>query len=240
MSEDLGPLLRQLRDKLVPREESFDRLRDRKVRAHRNRQVIGAVIALVLSASAGVGVWGLLGLRGDTSSPAGEVTSTPNPEPSLSPSQGQTCGLPRYQPTYLPWLGSGEQVPAPQTEISPAGGGPQAGDPGYSMLVWGFGDITEPGGPERKGSLALWRSTESAGVPEPDPEVPPLPDGAAGVLSEGEGEGGWAIRWADPSPSPYADGCSETTLVLAMPNLSHEQQRNEIIKIAESLVQKNP
>jgi hypothetical protein len=70
-----------------------------------------------------------------------------------------------------------------------------------------------------------------------DPEVPPLPDGSTGRFSASEDGGGdWSIVWGDPIPDVTDDICSETTLVSNFPNLSKAEGKQEIIKIARSLV----
>jgi hypothetical protein len=146
-----------------------------------------------------------------------------------------TCNFPLYRPSYLPWIAPGDPVPDPTRDLTSAGGGPQGLDPGYSMLVWGFGDISTPGGPELKGTLTLWRSTENVQSFPVDPEVPSLPDGSDGRFYEGE-TGDWSIVWSDASEDTYDDNCNETALVLTMPNLTSEEQRQELVKIARSLV----
>jgi hypothetical protein len=145
-----------------------------------------------------------------------------------------TCSFPLYRPTYLPWIAPGESVPDPTKDLT-SGGGPQGLDPGYAMLVWAFGDISTLGGPELKGTLALWRSTENVGSFPIDPHVPSLPDGSDGRFYEGE-TGDRSIVWSDASENTYDDSCSETALVLTMPNLTNEEQRQELVKIARSLV----
>ncbi len=152
--------------------------------------------------------------------------------PTTSPA---TCNFPSYRPTYLPWIAPGESVPDPTRDLTSAGGGPQGLDPGYAQLVWAFGDISTPGGPALKGTSTLWRSTESVGSFPIDPQVPSLPDGSGGRFHEGE-TGDWSIVWSDASESTYDDPCSETTLGLTMPNLTNEEQRQELVKIARSLV----
>jgi hypothetical protein len=144
-----------------------------------------------------------------------------------------TCQFPRFRPTYLPWLGEAERVPEPSRDRLP-GGGPQGLDPAYAILLWGFGDISEPDGPRLAGTLSLWRSTESVGAIPADPAVPTLPDGAEGRLYGGS-DGSWGIVWVDPFPSPYDDPCSETALSLDMPNLSSARQREELFQVARSL-----
>ncbi len=156
------------------------------------------------------------------------------------PSQGgnpvaEVCDFPGYLPTYLPWLEPGDPVPEPERQLTSAGGGPQGLDPGYAILVWGFGDISTPGGPRLEGTLSLWRSTENVGALPIDPAVPRLPDGAQGRFYQGEGED-WSIVWRDvPSGVPYGDPCSETVLGLTMPHLVSAEQREELIKVARSL-----
>lgn len=103
------------------------------------------------------------------------------------------CDIPHYRPTYLPWLDPGEAVPGPARDVTNAGGGPQGINPGYSMLVWGFGDISTWEGPVLEGTIALWRSTRSVSNGEPDPTVPRLPDGSMRKFFEGE-NGDWAIN----------------------------------------------
>jgi hypothetical protein len=153
----------------------------------------------------------------------------------------QVCDFPAYRPTYLPWLQSGERVPEPERWRVAHGGGPQGLDPGYSHFGWGSGDITEPGGPKYEGGVSLWRSTESVGAIPPDPDVPPLPDGSEGRFYRGETSdaGDWAIIWVDSVPDPYDDPCSETTLSVYFPQLSKEEGKQEIAKIARSLVRED-
>jgi hypothetical protein len=160
----------------------------------------------------------------------------PDVPATAAPAQEElpTCALPGWRPTYLPWLPAGEAIPEPDEESTTAGGGPQGTDPGYSTLVWGFGDVTTRGGPRLKGTLALWRSTENVGASPADPDVPPLPDGAEGRFFEGEGND-WSIVWADVSHGAK-DACDETVLLLDMPNLSSEQVRTELTMVARSLV----
>lgn len=147
----------------------------------------------------------------------------------------EVCDFPGYRPTYLPWLEPGDPVPEPERQLTSAGGGPQGLDPGYAILVWGFGDISTPGGPRLEGTLSLWRSTENIGALPIDPAVPRLPDGAQGRFYDGKG-GDWSIVWRDvPSGVPYGDPCSETVLGLTMPHLASAEQREELIKVARSL-----
>jgi streptogramin lyase len=189
---------------------------------------------------AGDGVlWVLTGTR-LVRVPAPDVVPLPPPgeEDAAVPEGADVCAYPRYLPTYLPWLQPGQSVPEPTRSISAAGGGPQGLDPGYSILHWGspFGDVTREGGPELEGYVSLWRTTEPTGVLQADPDVPPLPDGSEGkVFGPGPGRDDLSIHWADPTPSPYDDDCSETTLVLHMPNVSLDRLRTELLLVAASI-----
>jgi streptogramin lyase len=172
--------------------------------------------------------------------PAPDVVLQPPPdeEDATVPEGADVCAYPQFLPTYFPWLEPGEALPEPTRSISAAGGGPQGLDPGYSILHWGspFGDVTREGGPELEGYVSLWRTTEPTGVLQADPEVPPLPDGSEGkVFGPGPGGDDLSIHWADPTPSPYDDDCSETTLVLHMPNVSLDRLRTELFRVAGSL-----
>jgi hypothetical protein len=66
------------------------------------------------------------------------------------------------------------------------------------------------------------------------PHVPRLPDGAEGRFYEAE-TGDWPIVWSDP-PGDHETGCQEIVLWLKMPNLSSEQQKTELVKVARSMV----
>jgi streptogramin lyase len=172
--------------------------------------------------------------------PAPDVVLVPPPgeKDATVPEGADVCAYPQFLPTYLPWLGPGEALPEPTRSISAAGGGPQGLDPGYSILHWGspYGDVTREGGPELEGYVSLWRTTEPTGVLEADPDVPPLPDGSEGkVFGPGPGGDDLSIHWADPTPSPYDDDCSETTLVLHMPNVSLDRLRTELFLVAASI-----
>lgn len=123
------------------------------------------------------------------------------------------------------------------------GGGPQGTDPAYAILLWGHGNVIYSGGPKLKGTLDLWRTTEPPGAFPAHPDVPPLPGGSLGgrlsLAPDSPPESGdWSITWADDPQStiPHQDGCGETTLALSMPNLSSEDVRKELLRIAASLV----
>lgn len=153
-----------------------------------------------------------------------------DPEPMV-------CDLPALEPGFLPWLGSQEPVPEPVLYRSADGGGPQGLDPGYSMAMW---DSSRggPGDGANEGGLTLWRSTQSVGAIPPQPDVPPLPDGSLGRFyadSSSEGFGG-AFIWVDVFPDTYDDPCSETTMVVDLPNLAPAEGREIMREIAESLV----
>jgi hypothetical protein len=171
--------------------------------------------------------------------PAPDVVLVPPPgeEDATVPEGADVCAYPRYLPSYLPWLEPGEALPEPTRSISAAGGGPQGLDPGYSILHWGspFGDVIREGGPELEGYVSLWRTTEPSSVLRADPEGPLLPDGSEGKVFGSEGGEDLAIIWADPTPSPYDDDCSQTTLVLHMPNVSLERLQTELLRVAGSL-----
>jgi hypothetical protein len=184
-------------------------------------------------------LWVLTGTR---------LVRLPTPDVALLPPPGEddatvpegadVCAYPQFLPNYLPWLEPGEAPSEPTRSISAAGGGPQGLDPGYSILHWGspFGDVTREGGPELEGYVSLWRTTEPTGVLQADPDVPPLPDGSEGkVFGPGPGGDDLSIHWADPTPSPYDDDCSETTLVLHMPNVSLDRLRTELLLVAASI-----
>jgi len=192
-------------------------------RKHRLASVLCFVVLLSACASATKSSGQATYRFTPTTSPA-----TPTPSPA-------TCNFPLYWPTYLPWIAPGESVPDPARDLTSAGGGPQGLDPGYAQLVWAFGDISTAGGPALKGTLTLWRSTESVGAFPVDPQVPSLPDGSDGRFYEGE-TGDWSIVWSDASESTYDDPCNQTTLGLTMPNLTNEEQHQELVKIARSLV----
>lgn len=231
---EMKPVLQRVRDALVPREGAYERLAARRARKGRVRRISTAGVAVLVFVAGAAGVWAFLGVGERVASPVDKGSPA---SPSVMPSTNQaTCELPVYWPSYLPWLQGGDPVPAPSQEVTPAGEGPEGLDPGYSTLVWGFGDVTQPGGSQNKGTVAFWRSTESVGATPADPEVPALPDGAVGRLIEGEG-GGWSIVWEDTATSLYSDSCNETTLVLTMPNLTAQQEKDELISIAESMVQ---
>jgi hypothetical protein len=148
----------------------------------------------------------------------------------------ELCDFPSVRPTYLPWLAPGETVPEPARQMNAAGGGPQGLDPGYSILSWSNGDITQPGSDPNVAGIHLWRATESGDSFPEDPQVPPLPDGSTGRLHPGHEDGDWSIVWGDPTPDVTDDDCSETTLVAYYPNLTKAEGKEEILLIARSLV----
>lgn len=153
------------------------------------------------------------------------------------PTEELICDFPNVRPTYLPWLAPGEPIPEPEHRQTADGGGPQGLDPGYSILSWSHGDVTNPGPSGDVGTVSLWRATQSVlSFPE-DRAVPALPDGSTGRLTASQqGGADWAIIWGDPSSSTITDDCTETTLVLYFPNLSKEEGRREILTVAGSLV----
>lgn len=238
MSE-LGPQLKRLRDHHLPPPRGFDRLSARRGRRRRSQRMLATGLGLGLFAAlAGGLVWVVL--RAEQVRPGTSPQQPIATAPSAEPSPESACVFPPYRPTYLPWLDSGEPVPEPDFRRLP-GGGPQGLDPAYAILSWYYGDVINPGGPKLKGTLSLRRSTEPPGAFPTDPEVPPLPDGSfGGRLSRAPdsppGSGDWSITWADESPSQFNDGCGETTLTLSLPNLTSEEVRNELLRVATSLV----
>jgi hypothetical protein len=171
-------------------------------------------------------------------SPSAEPTRVLLNTPPISPA----CVFPQYLPTYLPWLAPRKPIPAPDFRRLP-GGGPQGLDPAYAILFWSHGNVTYAGGPRFKGNLTLWRTTEPPGAFPAHPDVPPLPGGSlGGRISRAPdsplASGDWSITWADDPQSTiqHQDGCGETTLALSMPNLSSEDVRSELVRIAASLV----
>jgi hypothetical protein len=207
----------------------------RPVRRRARRRRIGSAIGSSLIV-AGIVAGTVVGVRALLATRAPGEVEPGKPGAFAAPPPSYTCDFPRYRPTYLPWMATTQDIPEPNRERTQPGGGPQGSDPGYADLVWGFGDVTQAGGPLRKGTLSLSRATESVGVLAGDPDVPRLPDGGEGHLFRGPADTGWSIIWGDPFPSPYDDPCSETNLSLTMPNLSSAEVRDEILKVARSLV----
>lgn len=162
------------------------------------------------------------------------VGSTASKEEETS---AEACAFPSVRPTYLPWLAPGQAIPRPEMEKWAEREDGIQTEPGYSILSWSNGDVTNPGTSRDIGSIALWRTTESVVSFPTDDEVPALPDGSTGRLHASEGGGAdWSIVWGDSTPDVTGDDCSETTLVAYFPNLSKAEGKQEIIKIARSLV----
>jgi streptogramin lyase len=162
----------------------------------------------------------------------------PDPAAEEDPESSRVvCDYPSTRPTYLTWLAPGAAVPEPAMEKWAEREKANQTEPGYSILTWSNGDVTNPGTARDIGSVALWRTTESVVSFPTDDEVPALPDGSTGRLNASEGGGAdWSIVWGDPTPDVTGDDCSETTLVAYFPNLSKAEGKQEIIKIARSLV----
>jgi hypothetical protein len=145
-----------------------------------------------------------------------EVTSSVQTQKAGSDGSVE-CPFPTILPTYLPWLQAGEEVPAPYKDRFEAG---------EAHLAW------VPDGKHRA-LVTLRRYTGERGGP--GGAVPVTYDGAEGFLYVGEGAESAniayvAIVWH------HRDGpCNMTALALDAPQLSLDEGKEEIRKIAESL-----
>ena len=161
-----------------------------------------------------------------------QPVSLPRADPS--PPARETCVFPPYRPTYLPWLTAGQSLPDPAFDRIPADA---FGNPSYATLLWKFGNVRDEGGPELKGTVVLWRTTEPVSIHPVEPAVPGLPGGSPeGSLATSPGKEDWAVIWLDASPDEYADPCGYTTLVVSLPNQPSARVRTEALEVARSLV----
>jgi hypothetical protein len=228
--DDIHELLSRLRSNLQRDTRLYGTFVMRRARRQRVRRFAAGALGLGLS---GALVTGLAWIS--TRDVDGTVRPGGN-SPSVvysTPSQG-TCAFPPFRVTYLPWMEPGESIPEAELSRIPSDA---SGSPSYAFVSWKYGNVRYEGGPELKGTVTLWRTTEPPVDLPVDPAVPGLPGGSAeGALHTPPGGGDWAVVWPDARPGEYGDNCPYTTLAVNLPNLPDERVREETLRIAESLV----
>ena len=129
-----------------------------------------------------------------------------------APTARTACAYVEARPTYLPWLGEGEEVPQPQLNV----------ESGTSYVAWTSGR----GGPSQK-SVILRRSSEPrGGKGEP---VSVRLEGARGYYYAAPGSSAGVLWKTDSGP------CNLITLALSLPGAGRAELRAEILQIVKSL-----
>ena len=226
--DETGKLLSRVRDRIHPDTDLYAGFLARRKRRQRLQRISALVVGLgVLALLSGGILWAINESPRSVSLGEEPASLTPAPAPVRD-----TCVFPPYKVTYLPWLTSGEAIPQPELDRIAADGAPS-----YALVGWTYGDVRSEGGPELKGRVVLWRTTEPLDIESPDPVVPGLPGGSdEGFLATSPGEDSWAIVWLDEARGEQVDPCGYTTLVVSLPNLASDRVRLEALRIANSLV----
>ncbi len=137
------------------------------------------------------------------------------------------CDIPTLQPRYLPWAQDPDGIPPTWVDRGRLS----------SSAMWERGDGTTD-------SMSLSKLIYSGGDGEPGPS---LPDGTAGVLHHNTDDpdpvqlpsftvSGHVIRWSAIWSARFPDGCRSLHLIIQVEGLSEDQEREELIRIARSLV----
>ena len=225
----LQSLLKDARFPDPPQSGSWE---DFRRQAHKNRRahVAGSVGALGLVAL--VAVLGVLGLRSVVDRPprsdAGDRfppgTSDASPQESPQDSSASlTCPFPSVRPSYLPWLGEGEDPLAPSKYIDD-GTKMQDEGSGYAALMWANPNSN---GPDYVRLVTLTEDLAAGGV-----ETKVSVDGDRGqLLPFDEASGGIVMEW-----EVSQDVCNKLSLELVAPSLTSSEAASEIRMIAESLL----
>ena len=150
-----------------------------------------------------------------------------------SPTSSQTppaCDIPHWRPTYLPWNGSRQPNGIPPTSVNEA--------PQVSSATWSRGDGSND-------ELHMGKLLYSGGGGQPGPA---LPDGTPGVLHYQATDDRDATtftvrdtyypRWSVIWSTRFSDGCRSLHLVLRIDDLSENDLKHELLKVARSLVER--
>ncbi len=153
------------------------------------------------------------------------ATELQSPTPSLT--TVAACDVPQWRPTYIPWVRGRQRDGIPPSYLNQA--------PEVSSATWQRG-----GGSNDELHMGKLLYSGAGGQPGPS-----LPDGTSGVLhhnyddpdhqllSVGDYVPPWSVIWSTRFP----DGCKSLHLVLRMDELSEDELRDELIKVARSLVE---
>lgn len=210
--------LHGIADQLVPTPE-FDERVHRRMARHRRRQTAAAgLVAVAVLVAGGFGL--TLALRW-----AGDHRPTVAPVPATTVAGNSPCEFAPVRPTYLPWLRPGQRVPAPQpSHVSPDAA---AANPDTAALTW-----SRPGWetPPRVSYVQLRKETPTS-FGGPGEQVPVAVSGAgSGQYHEGESPGSGVIAW-----DTGASRCGQVVLELQAPDLTRQQAKVELLRIARSL-----
>ncbi|TMK83234.1 MAG: hypothetical protein E6G44_12175 [Actinobacteria bacterium] len=125
-------------------------------------------------------------------------------------------------PTYLPWLGAGEAVPAPGRDARTDEGGSSA------VLDWRNPHWQTDIPPYY---VQLGSHTEPNLAAPGDPVAVTIEGSDPGELYEGKTPGEVSIYWAVPNRT----SCSTVALELVAPDMTRSRARTETVRIAASL-----
>lgn len=153
--------------------------------------------------------------------PASSTVQSPN-----ASHRNPLCEVPTLEPRYLPWAQDSDGIPPTHVNSQRR----------VSTVSWRRGGTTD--------IVSLSKLLYSGAGGEPGPS---LPDGTAGVLHRNTEEpdplisppfgiSGYVVRWSAIWTSRFPDGCKSMHLMVQMEGLSEEQEKEELIKIARSLV----
>lgn len=220
MDDEIAELLKQLNPSVPPHDLGWVK------RAARPwiwlRRTVASVSVVGLMAAAPF-VYGSLGPSDRLYQPA-EPAPSPDRTTAETP-EVKACDLPQFRPTYLPWTQDDAGIRPTST---------YKGE-NSSWLGWR--------GPSTDDQVSLSKN-HFKGF-ENGVSAPPLPDGTTGFLldhdvidSPGatpEPPSTWTYRWS--INWPLSGSCKSIQMALHVEGLSKHQERIELVKVAESLIE---
>lgn len=145
----------------------------------------------------------------------------PRTEPPSSSAAG--CAFPSVRPTYLPWIGPGEAVPAPLMNVETT-----EEDGSYAILDWRNPHWKDNAAPY----YVILRRQSEPNLSAPGEPVEIRIEGSdPGDLYEGKLSGETSIYWVVPNLT----SCSTIALDLVAPDMTRSDAKRAIIRIARSL-----
>lgn len=136
------------------------------------------------------------------------------------------CDIPHWRPTYLPWKRRRQSNGIQPTSVNEA--------PQVSSATWSRGDGSTD-------ELHMGKLLYSGAGGKPGPA---LPDGTPGVLHRNDTSrpydafsSDYVVRWSVIWSTRFPDGCRSLHLVLRMDDLSEGELKQELLKVARSLVE---
>lgn len=231
VDKDLQSALEKLA-RTAPTPQPFDDFMHRARRGLRLQRVELATTVAAVSVATGVIVRSLAYSdlsRGPNQNEVGAASGPATPTASETSSIGNACDFAPVEPTYLPWLEEGEDVPPP---VRYRDDGSKPDDEGTGDAVMGWSMDWKGGDESSHEAPSVHLTTRT--VAEPDDARNPVDvrvDGEEGSLELGPGSGYATVSWVYDRET-----CNQITLQVNLSrDASEKATERETRKVAKSL-----